>query len=80
MDPFTMSLIMMAASSLLTLAFSSSSSSALTPATLEDFDYEQVDEGTPQPVVFGENWVDDFFIMAYGNLRTKKVKAKEAKK
>ena len=49
-------------------------------ATFEDFDIPQVDEGTPQVVYFGENWSGDWQVLAYGNFRTKKVKAKQAKK
>lgn len=50
------------------------------PATLEDFDIPQVAEGTPQAVVFGEAWTNDWQVLGYGNFRTKAVKAKQAKK
>lgn len=50
------------------------------PATFEDFDIPQVDEGTPQVVFFGECWTGDWQVLAYDNFRTKKVKAKQAKK
>lgn len=50
------------------------------PATFEDFDIPQVDEGMPQAVFFGECWTGDWQVLAYGNFRTKKVKAKQAKK
>lgn len=50
------------------------------PATFQDFDIPQVDEGTPQAVFFGECWSGDWQVGAYGNFRTKKVKAKQAKK
>lgn len=50
------------------------------PATFEDFDLPQVDEGTPQIVYFGENWTSDWQVLAYGNFRTKKVKASQVKK
>ena len=49
-------------------------------ATFDDFDIPQVDEGTPQVVFFGECWTGDWQVLAYGNFRTKKVKAKQAKK
>lgn len=49
-------------------------------ATFSDFDIPQVDEGTPQAVVFGECWTGDWQVLAYGNFRTKKVKAKQGKK
>lgn len=50
------------------------------PATFSDFDIPQVDEGTPQAVFFGECWSGDWQVGAYGNFRTQKVKAKQAKK
>lgn len=50
------------------------------PSTLGDMNIPQVDEGTPQAVWFGENWTGDWQVGAYGNFRTKKVKAKQAKK
>lgn len=49
-------------------------------ATFEDFDIPQVSEGTPQSVGFGEFWSGDWQVLGFGNLRTKKVKAKSAKK
>lgn len=49
-------------------------------ATFEDFDMPQVDEGTSQIVYFGECWTGDWQVLAYGNFRTKKVTAKQAKK
>lgn len=49
-------------------------------ATLGDFDIPQVDEGTPQAVWFGDCWTGDWQVLAYGNLRTSKVTAKQAKK
>lgn len=50
------------------------------PATLDDFNIPQVEEGTPQVVYFGENWTGDWQVLAYGNFRTKKVQARSAKK
>ena len=49
-------------------------------ATFDDFDIPQVDEGTPQVVFFGECWTGDWQVLAYGNFRTTKVKAKQAQK
>lgn len=44
------------------------------PALLEDFDFPQVDEGTPQAVFFGECWTDGWMVLWYGNYRTKEIK------
>ncbi len=50
------------------------------PAALEDFDFPQVEEGTPQSIVFGDVWISDWFVLWYGNLRTTAVKTKGGKK
>ncbi len=44
------------------------------PASLEDFDFPQVEEGTPQAVFFGDCWTQGWMILWYGNLRTTKIK------
>lgn len=50
------------------------------PASLDDFDFPQFEEGTPQTVYFGDNWSTDFFVGWYGNLRTSPVKSSGGKK
>lgn len=72
---------------LIVLAISTLISIALAPkpvspsaAVLEDFSFPQVDEGTPQIVVFGDAWIDGWMVLSYGNLRTEDVKADGAKK
>lgn len=49
------------------------------PASLEDFDFPQADEGTPQAVYFGDCWSDGWMILWYGNYRTSKIVAKGKK-
>lgn len=49
------------------------------PAALSDWDMPQWDEGTPQPVYFGDCWTDGAMILWWGNYRTKKVKSKGKK-
>ena len=77
--PFAYALAMIVISILVNIALSPKPASAK-PATFEDFDIPQVDEGTPQVVYFGENWSGDWQVLAYGNFRTKKVQARNAKK
>ena len=43
------------------------------PATLQDFDFPQADEGTPQIVVFGDVWITGWMVLTYGNLSTSKI-------
>lgn len=42
-------------------------------ATLKDFDFPQVADGTPHAVVFGDGWLEGWQVMWYGNFRTRKV-------
>jgi hypothetical protein len=44
-----------------------------TASTLEDFDFPQVDEGTPQIVIFGDCWIDGWMVLSFGNLRTEPI-------
>lgn len=48
-------------------------------ASLEDFDIPQVEEGTPHAVVFGDVWLEGWFVLWYGNYRTTKIRSKSKK-
>jgi hypothetical protein len=41
-----------------------------TPSTLSDFTFPTHDEGTPEAVVFGDCWIEDWMVLYYGNLRS----------
>lgn len=43
---------------------------------IDDFDFPQIAEGTPQMMVFGTVRVKGWFILAYGNLRSNGIKVK----
>lgn len=45
------------------------------PASLEDFDFPQVEEGTPQAVIFGDVVCSGWQVLWYGNMRTSAVKS-----
>ena len=45
------------------------------PAALEDFDFPQFEEGTPQAVFFGDCWTEGWMVLWYGNFRTTKIKS-----
>lgn len=49
------------------------------PAALEDFDFPQADEGTPQAVFFGDCWTEGWMVLWYGNYRTTKIQSKGKK-
>lgn len=40
------------------------------PEQFEDLDFPQVEDGTPQCVVFGDVWISDWTILGLGNYRT----------
>lgn len=50
------------------------------PAALEDFDIPTAEQGRPIPVVFGSVTVTGPNVIWYGDLDTKKIKAKGGKK
>ena len=79
MEMFAYALIMMVCSALLSAVFAAKPQEP-SAGTLDDFDMPQVDEGTPQAVIFGECWSGDWQVLSFGNLRTAKVYAKSGKK
>lgn len=50
------------------------------PATMDDFEFPQADEGTPQIVVFGDVWLSGWTVLSYGNLRTEAITKSGGKK
>lgn len=44
------------------------------PAAFEDFDFPQVDESTPQAVVFGDVWIEDWMVLWYGDYSIQPIK------
>lgn len=44
------------------------------PAIISDFNFPQHDEGTPQPVIFGDVWIEDEMILYYGNLSSQAIR------
>jgi len=46
------------------------------PSRLSEFVFPSHDEGTPQPVIFGECWTSDWMVLYYGNLSTESIRAK----
>jgi len=50
------------------------------PAAFGDFDFPQADEGTPQCVIFGDVWIDDWIVLGVGNYRTSAIRVKGGKK
>lgn len=78
MPLFAWALVFLVISSVLTILITPRPQSP-TASALADFDFPQVDEGTPQMVTFGDVWTDGWMVLFYGNLRTTKVKSKGKK-
>ncbi len=49
-------------------------------ASIGDFDFPQITEGTPQSVVFGDCWIEDWMVTWFGNMRTSAIKSSGGKK
>jgi hypothetical protein len=81
MDPFTLFIIAFA---MLVVSYVIQSALVkrgpkLKPAALEDWEFPQSDDGTPQAVYFGDCWGTGPMVMWYGNYRTKKIKSSGGK-
>ena len=50
------------------------------PAAFEDFNFPQLEEGTPQMVCFGDVWIEDWFILGLGNFKTEEIHGDGGKK
>lgn len=51
------------------------SAQANKPASLEEFEFPQSTEGQPQIVVFGDVWIEDWYVLWYGDYRTEAITA-----
>jgi hypothetical protein len=75
MDPISLliSLTLMVASMLISSLMMKNQN--VKPASLEDFEFPQADEGTPQSRLFGQAWNPGWQVLWYGQLKTKKIKS-----
>lgn len=70
--PFLVSFALMFASFAITALLAPNQ--RIEAATLEDFDFPQVEEGTEQAVFFGDCWTAGWQVVWWGNMRTKKIR------
>lgn len=49
------------------------------PASVDDFDFPQFEEGTPQCVFFGDTWTKDWMVLGTGNYRNRAIRASGGK-
>lgn len=45
------------------------------PEAFNEIDFPQADEGTPQAVIFGDCWTEDWMVLTVGNYRTTEIKS-----
>lgn len=45
------------------------------PASIEEIDFPQSEEGTSHAVFFGDNWTKGYQVLWHGNIRTIKIKS-----
>lgn len=69
---FIIPLIMLAVSMLLSMLLVKRQTPK--PASLEEWEFPQWKEGTPQTIVFGDVWIPGQVVW-YGNYRTSKIKS-----
>lgn len=85
MDPVSIliqlaiALVLMAASYAITASMTKRQP-AQKPASIEDFDFPQLDEGTAQAVVFGDVWSPGWMVLWYGDYKVTPIKKKGGKK
>lgn len=53
---------------------------ATPPTAFDDIDFPQADEGTPQAVIFGDCWSENWMVLTVGNYRTEPITPKGGKK
>lgn len=80
MEPMTWIAIAMAVASIIMSVALAPKAAEAKPSTFDDMNMPQVDEGTPQTVIFGTCWTEDWMVLWTGNFRTKKIKASQGKK
>lgn len=86
MDPFTYAIIqlvvafvLLAASYAIT-AMMAKRAPAKKAASMDEFDFPQAEEGTAQPVIFGDVWIKDWMVLWYGDYRVTPIRKKGGKK
>lgn len=71
--------VMMIVSTILTIVLNKTPKTPdATPSTIEDFQFPQIAEGTPQTVVFGDVWLKGWQVLWYGNLTVEDIHASSA--
>lgn len=78
MEPTT--LIILIVANLLIAAIMAPKPVNAKPEALNEIDFPQVEDGTPQAVIFGDCWSGDWCVLAVGNYRTQEIRKSAGKK
>lgn len=70
--------LLVAAAAITTLAAGKSKSQVTPPSQFKDFQFPVPDEGTPQAVIFGDVWTNDWQVLWVGNYQTKAIYAQSS--
>lgn len=70
----------LAASLIMTALFTPKVNQNNSPASRDDWDFPQADEGTPQAVYFGMCWSTSWMVLAVGDYRVTEIRKKGGKK
>jgi hypothetical protein len=79
MEFLAAALVMLVASYLLTSALTPGPTNAK-PHGLQEFDFPQSAEGTPQAVAFGDVWSGDWAVLWYGDFEVEPIRSGGGKK
>ena len=72
-------LIVLAVSALVISATRPKGAPSQKPVAFEEFDFPQFEEGTPQAVIFGDCWTEDWMVLGVGNYRNRPIYTKSGK-
>lgn len=70
MDPWTYFALMVASYFVAVALTPKPKTIVPTAEAFDDIDFPQVDDGTPQAVIFGDCWTESWTVLGLGNYRT----------
>lgn len=79
MDPVTWAYLIIMIISLIVAIAMAPKAAVPIPASFDDFEFPQFEEGTGQAVFFGDCWTEDWMVIGLGNFRTTSVYTKSGK-
>ena len=80
MEYVAVAIVLLIVSALVTTLAMQSTQQNAKANTLDDFNFPQFREGTPQAVIFGDVWSGDWMVLWYGDFQVDPIKGKGGKK